>query len=109
MESKSKYYIVETCKILTSQNFHFLSLTNDETPPEPIAITPDAPGEGKSEESTQPTSGNKSENIPKRKNHKTRDIPEVYKLTTDIFTIPFPMRKTKQMQYLPHQMRKPSP
>src|SRR6267378_3808724 len=37
-------------------------------------------------------------NIPKRKNHKTRDVPEVYKSTTDIFTIPFLMRKTKPMQ-----------
>ena len=62
--SKSiKYYNVETCKILTSQKFHFLSLTNDETPPEPIAITPDAPGEGESEGSTQPTSGNKSNSL----------------------------------------------
>jgi len=63
--SKSvKYYNAETCKILTSQNFRFLSLTNDETPPEPIAITPDsAPGEGESEGSMQPTSGNKSDSL----------------------------------------------
>ena len=60
--SKSvKYYNAETRKILTSRNFHFLSLTNDETPPEPIAIAPNAPGEGESEGSTQPTSGNKSD------------------------------------------------
>src|SRR6267143_1622034 len=60
--SKSvKYYNAETRKILTSRNYHFLSLTNDETPPEPIAITPDAPGEGESEGITQPTSGNKSD------------------------------------------------
>jgi len=56
---------VETCKILTSRNFHFLSLT-DETPPEPIAITPDAPGEGEPEGSTQLQSGNKSDSL-KRK------------------------------------------
>jgi len=62
--SKSvKYYNAETHKILTSQNFRFLSLTNDETPPEPIAITPDAPGEGESEGSMQPTSGNKSDSL----------------------------------------------
>src|SRR6266700_6489524 len=59
--SKSvKYYNAETRKILTSRNYRFLSLTNDETPPEPIAITPDAPGEGESEGITQPTSGNSS-------------------------------------------------
>ena len=65
--SKSvKYYNAETRKILTSRNFCFLSLTNDETPPEPIAITPDAPGEGESERSIQPISGNKSDSL-KRK------------------------------------------
>ena len=53
---------METCKILTSWNFHFLSLT-DETPPEPIAITPDAPDEGEPEGSTQPQSGNKSDSL----------------------------------------------
>jgi hypothetical protein len=63
-ESKSvKYYNVETHKILTSQNFCFLTLTDDETPPEPMVITPDTPGEGKSEGSTQPTSGEKSNNL----------------------------------------------
>lgn len=47
-----KYYNAETRKVLTSRNFRFLSLTNDETPPEPIVLTPDAPGEGESEGST---------------------------------------------------------
>ena len=62
--SKSvKYYNAETCKILTSHNFHFLSLTEDQTPPEPIAITPDAPGEGEFEGSMQPTTGNKSNSL----------------------------------------------
>src|SRR6266700_4907956 len=59
--SKSvKYYNAETHKILTSRNYRFLSLTNDETPPEPIAITPDAHGEGESEGITKLTSGNSS-------------------------------------------------
>ena len=59
--SKSvKYYNAETHKILTSRNFRFLSLT-DETPPEPITITPDAPGEGEPGGSMQPQSGNKSD------------------------------------------------
>ena len=62
--SKSvKYYNAETCKILTSWNYHFLSLTDDETPPEPIAITPDAPGEGEPKGSTQPQSGNNSDSL----------------------------------------------
>jgi hypothetical protein len=62
--SKSiKYYNAETRKILTSRNFRFLSLTSDNTPPEPIAIIPDAPGEGESEGSTQPTSGNNSDSL----------------------------------------------
>ena len=65
--SKSvKYYNAETCKILTSRNFHFLSLT-DETPPEPIAITPDAPGEGEPEGSTQPQSGNQSDSLKRKR------------------------------------------
>ena len=57
-----KYYNAETHKILTSWNFHFLSLT-DKTQPEPIAITPDAPGEGEPEGSTQLQSGNKSDSL----------------------------------------------
>ena len=65
--SKSvKYYNVETRKILTSRNFCFLSLT-DETPPEPIAITPDAPGEGEPEGSTQLQSGNKSDSLKQKR------------------------------------------
>ena len=56
--SKSvKYYNAETRNILTSRNYHFLSLTSDETPPEPMVITPDMPGEGESEGSTQLKSG----------------------------------------------------
>ncbi len=52
-DSKSiKYYNAETRKVLTSRNFHFLSLTNDNTPPEPIEVLPDAPLEGEPERST---------------------------------------------------------
>jgi hypothetical protein len=58
-ESKSiKYYNVETCKILTSQNFCFLSLTSNDTPPEPMVIIPDVPGEGDFKGSMQLKSGN---------------------------------------------------
>jgi hypothetical protein len=48
--SKSiKYYNAEIRKVLTSRNIRFLSLTNDESPPEPIGILPDRPHEGESE------------------------------------------------------------
>lgn len=51
--SKSiRYYNPETRKILTSRNFRFLSLTNEETPSEPIAILPDVPLEGESGRNT---------------------------------------------------------
>jgi len=67
--SKSvKYYNAETRKILTSRNFRFLNLTETETPLEPMVITPDAPGEGESEGSTQPTSGNKSNSLKPKRN-----------------------------------------
>jgi hypothetical protein len=61
-----KYYNAETCKVLTSQNLHFLSLTSDKTPPEPMVVTPDVPGEGEFERSMQPTSGNNGDSL-KRK------------------------------------------
>ena len=64
--SKSiKYYNAETRKVLTSRNFHFLSLTQDKSPPEPIEVLPDVPHEGESEGRT-PTSGNNG-NSSKRK------------------------------------------
>ena len=62
------YYNAETRKILTSQNFRFLNLTDDETPPEPMVITPDVPDEGESEGSTQPTSGNRSDSLKRKRN-----------------------------------------
>ncbi len=66
--SKSvKYYNAETRKILTSRNFRFLSLTSDETPPEPMVITPDTPGEGESEGSTQPISGTNSDSLKRKR------------------------------------------
>jgi len=84
--SKSiKYYNAETHKILTSQNFCFLTLTNDETPPEPMIITPDVPGEGEPEGSMQPTSGNKSNSVK------------------------WQGRTTKQMAYQRHTHRLPIP
>ena len=56
--SKSiKYYNAETRKVLTSRNVRFLSLTDEETPPEPITIYPDAEGEP---EGSMPTSGSGS-------------------------------------------------
>ena len=56
-EKSIKYYNATTCKILTSRNVHFLDLTDDETPPEPIVITTDALDEGESEGGMPPTSG----------------------------------------------------
>ncbi|KAH8984087.1 hypothetical protein EDB86DRAFT_3084789 [Lactarius hatsudake] len=42
-----QYYNTETRKILTSQNYHFLELTQETSPPEPIkVIVPDAQREG---------------------------------------------------------------
>jgi len=74
--SKSiKYYNAETCKILTSQKFHFLSLTSDDTPPEPMIISPDTPGEGESKGSTQPTSGNNGDSL-KQKQSEEEEPPE---------------------------------
>jgi len=61
-----KYYNPKTRKVLTSRNFRFLSLTNEETPPEPIAISPNTQLEGESEGNTQPKLGDKSVNL-KRK------------------------------------------
>jgi len=55
------------CKILTSRNFRFLSLTDTETPPEPMVITPDMPGEGESEGSMQPISGNKGDSLKRKR------------------------------------------
>src|ERR1700733_5578214 len=66
--SKSiKCYNAETHKVLTSRNFRFLSLTHDETPPEPIEVIPDAPLEGEPERSTLPTSGNNSDSLKRKR------------------------------------------
>jgi hypothetical protein len=71
--SKSiKYYNAETCKILTSQNFCFLSLTHDQSLPEPIEVTPDVPYEGESEGSILPTLGNNGDR-PKQKRDKDEE------------------------------------
>jgi hypothetical protein len=40
----------------------------------------------------------------KRKNHKIKDILEVYVSTTDIFITPFLMKTMKLMNLLSHQM-----
>jgi hypothetical protein len=106
--SKSvKYYNAETRKILTSQNFRFLSLTNDLTPPEPITITPNTPGEGESEGSMQPTSGNKSDSSKRKRTKEEGQQNQRHTRGIQIdYRHPFPMRKSKQIQQLPHQMRK---
>jgi hypothetical protein len=65
--SKSiKYFNAETRKVLTSRNVRFLALTDNETPPEPIVVLPDAPDEGESEGSIPSTSGSKGDGL-KRK------------------------------------------
>src|ERR1700678_1222551 len=71
--SKSiKYYNAKTRKVLTSQNIRFLNLTN-ESPPEPIVVSTDAPHEGESEESMPPTSENKGNSL--RRKHDEEDKP----------------------------------
>lgn len=56
--SKSvKYYDSDTRKIHTSQNYCFLSITN-ESPPEEIVIAPDILHEGEMEKSMLPTGSN---------------------------------------------------
>ena len=66
--SKSiKYYNAETRKVLISQNICFLSLTDDESPPEPIGIIPDIPHEGESEESMLLTSGNNGDSLRRKR------------------------------------------
>lgn len=40
------YYNAETCQILKSQNYCFLTLPNQYFPPEEIEVTPDLPCEG---------------------------------------------------------------
>jgi hypothetical protein len=73
--SKSiKYYNAETRKVLTSRNICFLALTNDNTPPEPIVVTPDAPDEGESEGSMPPTSGNKGNSLKRKRNEDIEPI-----------------------------------
>ena len=57
---------METRKVLTSRNICFLALTDNDTPPEPMVLLPDAPDEGESEAGTPPTSGNKGDSL-KRK------------------------------------------
>ena len=65
--SKSiKYYNAQTRKVLTSRNIRFLSLTDDETPPEPIGIIPDVPREGESE-GTPSTSGNNGDSLKRKR------------------------------------------
>ena len=73
MAQKSiKYYNAETCKVLTSWNIHFLSLTND-SPPEPIGIIPNALHKGETEGSMLLTSGNNGDSL-KRKWDKEEEL-----------------------------------
>ena len=60
------YYNAEAHKVLISQNIRFLSLTDDETPLEPIIVLPDALHKGESEGSMPKTSGNNGNSL-KRK------------------------------------------
>jgi hypothetical protein len=48
------YYNVETCKILTSRNFRFLTLTENGTPPEQIEVATNQPLEGEMMGSVRP-------------------------------------------------------
>ncbi len=70
MVQSSSNYNMETRKVLTFQNFHFLSLTNDDTPPEPIEVLPDVPLEGEPERSTLLTSGNNSDSLKQKQGEK---------------------------------------
>jgi hypothetical protein len=57
--SKSiEYFNAETCKVLTSHNFCFLSLPSENSPLEKIIITPNASCEGEGSGSMQPKSSN---------------------------------------------------
>lgn len=64
--SKSiQYYNAETRKVLTSRNFHFLSLSTDMPPAS--GENPDAPHEGESQGSTLPTSGNHGDSLKRKR------------------------------------------
>ena len=74
--SKSvKYYNAKTCKVLISQNYHFVSLPEKDTLPEEIMVTPDMLHEGESGGSMLPM-GNKDDS-PKRKQVEMEELPEV--------------------------------
>ena len=62
-----KYYNPETRKVLTSRNFRFLSLSNDPSPLEPIAIMPGPSCEGEGERDTPMSTGSKEGDSLKRK------------------------------------------
>src|SRR5271168_687794 len=106
--SKSiKYYNAETRKVLTSRNIRFLSLTDSETPPEPMVILPDGPREGEPGSSTLPTSENTSDDSLKRKREQNdeseehirkrrRDKPRVnYRYLNN----PFPDEEDEEMNF----------
>jgi Reverse transcriptase (RNA-dependent DNA polymerase)/gag-polypeptide of LTR copia-type/Integrase core domain/GAG-pre-integrase domain len=72
--SKSiKYYNAETRKVLISRNIRFLTLTNDETSPEPMVLLPDAPCEGEPEGGTPPTSVNKGDSLKRKRDQSDED------------------------------------
>lgn len=52
-----KYYNAETCKVLTSHNFHNIIPPEVPTPPEDIDLTPDSLSEGEPAGSTPPHLG----------------------------------------------------
>jgi hypothetical protein len=67
------YYNAEMRKILTSQNYHFLSSPTKDTPPEEIEVAPDTPLEGESKGSTLPMS--KQSDSSKRKRVEEDTVP----------------------------------
>jgi hypothetical protein len=76
--SKSvQYYNAETCKILTFQNYHFLTLPEKESPPEEIEVAPNTPHEEERKASMQPmgTKGNLKRKQPAKEEPLDLDSP----------------------------------
>ena len=65
------YYSTETRKVLTSQNYHFLSITN-KSPLEEIVVAPDIPHEGEMGRSTLPTGGDS-----RKRKQVEEEVPEI--------------------------------
>ena len=61
---------------LNTRNIHFLALTDDDTPPEPMVLLPDPPDEGESEAGTPPTLGNKGDSLKKKHDNDEEELNE---------------------------------